>query len=52
MKQKLIKLQGETDKSIIRAGNFNTLNNWFSKQNFRKKYRKFETMNHLGILLK
>ena len=34
MKQKLIELQGETDKSIIRGEDFNILNNWLSKENF------------------
>ena len=33
MEQKLIQLQGETDKSIIR-GDFNILNNWLIKENF------------------
>ena len=34
MKQKLIQLQGETDKSIIRGEDFNILNNWLIKENF------------------
>lgn len=34
MKQKLIELQGEMTKSIIRGEDFNILNNWLSKENF------------------
>ena len=34
MEQKLIQLQGETDKSIIRGEDFNILNNWLIKENF------------------
>lgn len=51
MKQKLIELQGETDKSIIRGGDFNTITDWLSKKCL-EKYGKFETANNLGILLK
>lgn len=34
MKQKLIELQGETDKIHHQRGDFKYINNWLSKENF------------------